>query len=139
MKPNRTGDYLSLRWDYGDPEELYVYGHVDLPSFLGAVAGYLGGSVESLDFGTFPVLGDTVRHRWARFVFNGSDYDGNPTRCLREYKEAGRGRFKVTAMTPARWVRFERCARTIAGEDGEASCWLRDGHTGPCAPHRWSA
>lgn len=132
---NRTGDYLSLRWDYSDPEELYVYGHVDLPSFLGAVASYLGGSVESLDFGTFPVLGEQVRRRWARFVFNGSDEYGNPTRCLREYNEAGAGRFRVTAMTPAKWLRFERCK----GYAGDSCCWLRDGHTGPCAAHRWSA
>ena len=131
---NRTGDYLSLRWDYGDPEELYVYGHVDLPSFLGSVAGYLGGSVESLDFGSFPVLGDTVRHRWARFVFNGSDEYGNPTRSLREYREYGAGRFRVTAMTPEKWVRFERCK----GYAGDALCWLRAGHTGPCSPHSWA-
>ena len=138
---NRTGDYLHLRWDYGDPEEVYVYGHVDLPSFLGAVAGYLGGSVESPDFGTFPVLGNEVRHRWARFVFAGSDDDGNPTRTLREYTDAGPGRFKITAMTPERWIRFERCARylTDAPEDG-TSCWLRERHQGPCQAHsQWAA
>lgn len=134
MKPNhQSGEYLSLRWD-GDPDEVYLYGHVDLPTFLGEVEAYHGGSVDSQDFGTFPVFDGQIRHRWARFLRAGQDDDGNPTTTLHEYPEAGRGRFKVTAMTPTRWVRFERCARTIAGEDGEASCWIRDGHTGPCRP-----
>ena len=91
-------------------------------------------SVESLDFGHFPVLTGEVRHRWARFLRAGSDYDGKPTNTLREYPEAGPGRFKITAMTPDKWIRFNRCARTVMGEDGEASCWIREGHSGPCQP-----
>jgi hypothetical protein len=135
MKPkHQPGEYLSLRWEYGDPDEVYVYGHVDLPTFLGEVAAYLDGSVESLDFGHFPVLGDVVRHRWARFLRSGSDSDGKPTTTLHEFREPGPGRFKITAMTPEKWIRFDRCARTVMGEDGEASCWIREGHTGPCQP-----
>jgi hypothetical protein len=136
MKPKyEPGEYLDLRWDYGDPEEVYVYGHVDTPSFLRSVASYHSGSIESLDFGTFPVLSGEIRHRWARFVFAGSSLEGT-CRELREYREAGPGRFRITAMTPDKWIRFPQCARTVAGKDGESSCWIREGHSGPCVP--WS-
>lgn len=124
---NAPGTYLDLRWDYGDPEEVYVYGHVDPAAFFASVEAYLGGTVDSADFGTFPVFAGPTRQRWARFLYAGSDYDGNPTRIIHEYREAGRGRFKVTACDPDRWVRHKRCPDEAA--DGDP-CWLREGHGG---------
>lgn len=128
MPTHPLGEYLPLTWEYADPEEIYVYGHVSAEDFAVSVAAYEGGTVDTLDFGFFPVLTGTVRHRWARFVFAGSDEYGNPTRTLREYPEAGRGRFAITASTPERWIRFERCG----GLDGDDVCWIRSGHAGPC-------
>lgn len=123
---NASGEYLSLHWE-NDADTEYVHGHVGARAFFHAVDGHHGGSVDTLDFGTFPAYSTEPRHAWARFVFNGCDEYGNPSRVLREYPEAGRGRFKVTACDPDRWVRHKRCPDEAA--DGDP-CWLREGHGG---------
>jgi hypothetical protein len=123
------GEYLPLHWEE-DAEDLYVYGHVTGDVLASAVEAERGGTVDTNDFGSFPVLTGETRQRWARFVFNGCDEYGNPCRTLREYEEPGRGRFKVTATSPTRWEHHRRCD----GYAGDDPCWMRQGHTGNHAP-----
>ncbi len=87
-KKNRNGEYIALVWD-GFPDAYYVRGHIALPEALAKVIG------ENC-------LDDAVgigegKHVYARWSMQGDAPEGC-TCVLREYKESGRGRFKVTAF-----------------------------------------
>ncbi len=88
MKKYKDGDYIPLFWDC-DRDCYYVRGHINLLEALETVIGE-----ECLD--SEDGIGQG-RHVYARWSMQGDAPEGC-TCILREYKESGRGRFKVTAF-----------------------------------------
>lgn len=123
MNDLSVGSLISLHWD-GDPEALYVRGHVPPETFREAVAGYYG--VDDISFGDTPILTSEPVHRWGRYCFDGQDSYGNARRALRTFNTPSRGAFKVTAADVT-WERRPRCR----GEAGTRPCWIRADHKGP--------
>lgn len=93
-KKNRDCEYMNLIWEYGNPDAYYIRGHIDEAKAVGVLEEQgimLDGKLEN---------GDAVgksRHAYARWSVQGDAPEGC-TRVLREYKEPGRGRFKVTVF-----------------------------------------
>lgn len=88
------GEYISLHWEYGEPNAYYVRGHVDVTTFRSALVACFG---EKAPGSAKPV----IRHAHAWWAFEGNDGYGNANRVLRECGGNARGCFPVTVMDAA--------------------------------------
>ena len=92
---NRDGEYIDLAWEFGSPcRAYYVRGHIDEATALKVIEDQdemCDGKLKNgADIGK-------ARHLYAKWSLNG---DSPPPFqiVLKEYKEPGKGRFKVTAF-----------------------------------------
>jgi hypothetical protein len=91
-----TPEYLDLHWPDGEPDALFVRGHVTPDEFRAIV------TPEWEDAAIIPTF-DAPVQRWGAWRMNGQDEDGNPRRSLFTYPERGRGMFPVTVADVTRW------------------------------------
>ena len=93
-KQCRDGEYILLCWESNTPDAYYIRGHVAENVAL-CVLEEQGEMVDGkLESGA--AIGKAM-HKYARWSMQGDAPDG----CccvLRDYKEPGRGRFKVTVL-----------------------------------------
>ena len=93
MSRYENGEYINLVWD-GSPDAYYIRGHISEEAALGVLeeqGEMVDGKLENGD-----AIGKS-RHVYARWSMQGDAPDGC-TSVLRDYKEPGRGRFKVTVL-----------------------------------------
>ena len=85
MNRYNNGEYMPLLWD-GQPDAFYIKGHVDTKTGLAIL-------------GNEDVIGDRKIGR-AEQIYGRWSTEGNTewTHTLREYKNQGRGRFKITVF-----------------------------------------
>ena len=84
-----NGEYMSLIWEGGRPDAYYVRGHVSRSEGIDTLINEGAIDEES-------EVGEAVR-KYGRWSMEGDMPEG--CNCvLREYKESGRGRFKITAF-----------------------------------------
>jgi len=124
---NPPGELIPLIWE-GDPDALYVYGHVDAATFKAAVSDYYDCD-DAIGFGRFPVLDEEPVHLWGRYCFGGS-CDGETIRAMHTGKEKTRGAVPLTGASVS-WDIRPRCD----GYAGDRPCWIRKGHDGLCVDH----
>ena len=84
----KDGDYIRMIWD-GTPEAYYIKGHV---SHVDGIDNLI--NEDAIDDESEVGLAE---HKYGRWSTQGDCPDGC-TQTLREYKEAGRGRFKITVF-----------------------------------------
>lgn len=123
---NQPGAVVPLAWD-GDPDFIYVYGHVTEDEFVAEMNAYY--DVDDVTYGPMPSLSEKPLHMWARYVLDGSSLDG-ARRVLKSYRSQGRGTFAVTGASVS-WVHHPRCKEWA----GDRPCWIRTGHQGPHMSH----
>ena len=93
-KQCRDGEYIPLYWESSTPDAYYIRGHVAESVALGVLEEQ-GEMVDGkLENGA--AIGKAI-HKYARWSTEGDAPDGC-SRVLRDYKEPGRGRFKVTVL-----------------------------------------
>jgi len=84
----KDGEYISLIWDGCMPDAYYVKGWISFDEARNVIIGE-----ECLE--DYGLEGKPFRHAYARWSTQGDAPDGCSV-VLKEYKESGRGRFKVT-------------------------------------------
>ncbi len=83
------GEYMPLVWD-GTPDAFYIKGHVSTEVGLATLRDN-----EVLEDAELDRLGEGIQ-KYGRWSMDGSREENG--QILREYKEPGRGRFKITAF-----------------------------------------
>ena len=85
MSRFEDGEYMPLLWD-GQPDAFYIKGHFDTETGLAILADYE--VIGNREVGQ----ANQIYGRWS------TEGDTEWIHTLREYKNPGRGRFKITAF-----------------------------------------
>lgn len=87
------GEYISLNWEYGTPDDEYVRGHVTPAEFAAAYD-----KCHTASFEPPTPAPPEVTHLYGRWSREAGDEDfGNGLSVLRTYSERGPGRFPITS------------------------------------------
>lgn len=90
MARYKNGDFIPLIWESCTPDAYYVKGWIPFDVARDTIIGE-----ECLADGELD--GKPMRHAYAKWSTQGDAPEGCSL-VLREYKESGRGRFKVTIL-----------------------------------------
>lgn len=114
MRSDRTGEFIELIDEGGGRclDDLFVRGHVTQEEFDASVRDWWN-EYEG-DDEPVPAT-EPIRHVWARWSREG-DPDGDLATILRTYREAGRGRFKVTAAESSDLAERRKAVERVKAE-----------------------
>ena len=114
------GEMIQLNWEGSTPEAFFVRGHVPPKDFMLELedqevmeTGFsrlieVEGGREWVYQDAVLILGP-IMHRYARWSMEPGD-DGDGHQVLRDYKDPGRGRFKVTMVDVLGKAPLSHCA-----------------------------